>query len=489
MFSRAVFFTALYAASCGAQSQQSSPDPSAASKAAAQAASRSLQSPNARSNLAAQPVTPITFSEYPSGTVIEKQYQNRGVLFDAHRTFITSDGSNPTSPVLSGSPRFVGPIEGKFVDEKTGSPIVVESFSFDGGYFDNFGSTRVQWFDPKGKVLGQRLNSRFGIEKFTVSGGNIASWRIETIADEPSGFAVDNVSLTPVGASILFRENGQEMKEGTWGMAKDEIPGWDHTAFQFGNKVFESHPGYPAGTYRSADGTETAAIGSINGVQSQHTKATFLHDSRTSATPTVAREEIPISNELAVGMSEAINSVVGRTFQFIDYSMDGLSKTLSPAAQKGGNGTFTCVGLVEWAAEKAGHQAGEGFILNKFESMSIIDPRDTNKTLLIPLLSPQLLNYAMKGQMLMSDAKQWVQGFFDPVMFVVRDPLGRRIGETTALGKLTEIPNSFFSGPGGVQQFLVPNAVPGEYTVTLVGLDGQVLSAVGSNTASKGYYG
>lgn len=438
-----------------------------------------------------QPNPTVNFSEFPIGTKISTQYQNIGIIFGGSGPYITTDKGNPTSPVLSGTPEFQGNITGTFVEPGTDRPTVVQSFSFDAGYFDEIGSTRIEWFDLKGKKIGQKINSHLGIERFTLEGGNIASWKIGIVETEPAGFAIDNVSFVPIGTSILFRENDNDHKEGTWGLKKDEIPGFDHAAFQIGNVVYESHPGYPGGTYVSANGKESALLSTINGVQSKHSLATFKHDSMSAVfTPVINIEEIPINEELAHKMRDKIDSVRGATFQRINYSVDGLAATLSPIVQKGGNGSFTCVGLVEWAAEQAGHNGGQGFIRNSFESFTVPDLRVfPPKTIEVPLLSPQLLNYAMKGQQLMQDAKQWVQGLFDPVDFIVTDPLGRRLGFIQGMGRFDEIPNAFYSGNGGVEQFLILNAIPGTYTIQRVGVGAQVFSAVGSLGSSENFSG
>lgn len=406
---------------------------------------------------------------------------------------MNSIGANPTSPVLSGTPIFQGNITGRFVEPGTDRPTVVQSFTFDAGYFDEFGSTRIEWFDPDGNKLGQRINSRLGIERLTFTGGNIASWQIGIVQNEPAGYAIDNVSFVPIGPSVLFREKSDETKEGTWGFQKDEIPGFDHSAFQMGNVVYESHPGYSSGTYVSADGQESVAIVQSNGVQSQFTRDTFKHDSMTSGlTAVIDFEEIPIEHTLAEKMRVAVESVEGTPFQFIDYSLDGLVSTLSPSVQKGGNGAFTCVGLIEWAAEQAGHNSGQGFIRNSFESITVPDPRVLSfpPTFIdVPLLSPQLLNYAMKGQQLLQGATQWLQGLFDPVDFVVTDPLGRRLGFVQNIGFLKEIPYAFHSGNGGVEQFLIPHAIPGTYTIQLVGIGSEVFMAVAASGSSDSFMG
>lgn len=433
--------------------------------------------------------TTITFSEYPVDTQISTQYRDVGIFFGGSGPVIRTDEANPTSPVLSGTPTFEGDITGSFVEPGTDRPTVVQSFTFDAGYFDEFGSTRIEWFDPDGKKLGQRINSELGIERFTFEGGNIANWRIAIVENEPNGFAIDNVSFVPIGPSILFRENADSKKDGTWGFIGDDIPGFDHVGFQFGNVVYESHPGYPSGTYVSADGNESVLIADERGVQWQHSRETFEHDSQsTFSTPVIDFEEIPIEEELANGMRAAIESVNASTFQFIDYSLDGLEETLSPSAQKGGGGSFTCIGLVEWAAEQAGHNGGQGFIPNSFESFTVGDPRNLFETIEVPLLSPQLLNYAMKGQQLLQGIKQWVQGLFDPVDFVVTDPIGRQLGFVHG-EFINEIPNAFYSGDGGVEQILIPNAIPGPYVVELVGTGDNVFVGIADSESSENFEG
>ena len=389
----------------------------------------------------------ITFSEYPAGTSISNQYAGQGVVFGGDNPFITPDGANPTSPVLSGSPRFRGAIEGRFVDpDDEITPVIVKSFTLDAGYFDEIASTRIEWFDPDGNRLGQRTNTQFGIERFEITGGNIAHFRIAIIETEPAGYAIDNVSFDPVLASVLFREKSGDDKDGTWGFFVDEIPGFDHNALNVNNLVYESHPGYPSGTYFSEDGEESAVNVRYSGVQVQHTKETFKHDARSPGaanSPVVDFEEIPIDLELGENMREKISTQIsaGAEFQIIDYrSLEGIDRTLSPSAQKGADGSFTCVGLVEWAAEQAGHKGGEGFIRNIFESISVVDmdwglPPEI-EFLEFPLLSPELLNYAMKFSLTLENITQWYQGIFDPVDFMITDPLGRKLGYTVELGKL-----------------------------------------------------
>lgn len=154
----------------------------------------------------------ITFSEYPINTSISDQYAGEGIIFGGDSPFISTDGSNPTSPVLSGSPRFRGAIEGTFVNPSDGTtPVIVESFTLDAGYFDELGSTRIEWFDPNDIKLGQHTNSKFGIETIEIRGGNIASWRTSILLTEPNGYAIDNFSFEPARNSIVFGKIRQSL--------------------------------------------------------------------------------------------------------------------------------------------------------------------------------------------------------------------------------------------------------------------------------------
>ena len=460
--------------------------------AAAQSTSPSpVPLPVARNDLTliapATPVPTITFSEFPLGTAITTQYTDQGIVFGGDDPFISQDGANPTSPVLSGSPLFQGSIEGVFVNpDEPSVPVVIESLSLDAGFFDALRSTRIEWFDPDGEKLGQQANSIFGIENFTISGGNIAHWKIAIFEDEPAGYAIDNVSITPATTSVLFREKTDGKKDGSWAFGDDEIPGWDHVGFHIDNIVYESHPGndvdddpFDTENFVSEDGTESRAIPRVRSVQAFHSRKTFEHDSDMAGkanSPVIEFEEIPIPRDLAESMEQQIEMAIsnGAVFQFLNFSIfGGIQETLSPAAQKGGDNSFTCIGLVEWAAEQAGHNGGQGFISNQNEAFTI------GGIVIIPLLSPNLLNESLKNAAI-AGAPQWFQGLFDPVDFLIIDPLGRRLGFTPALGEINEIPNAFYSGDGELEQFLIPNAIPGLYQIVLTGVGAEINGGIGS---------
>lgn len=114
------------------------------------------------------------------------------LTLNAISTFITNDGSNPSSPVLSGTPTFNGPISMMFSTE-------VAFVGLDGGFFNAIGGTSIQAFDGMGNSLGLVTNSQLGIEFLgltTASGQNvIRGLSFYITGSEPAGFAIDNVTF------------------------------------------------------------------------------------------------------------------------------------------------------------------------------------------------------------------------------------------------------------------------------------------------------
>jgi hypothetical protein len=129
---------------------------------------------------------------------------------------------------------------------------VVRSFTFDAGFFDEIGSTRIEWFDPEGNKIGQAINSKLGIETFTLEGGNIASWKISVgWENETGGLRHRQLLLCPHRAfrTVPREFHGPEGRHLEF--LGDEIPGFDHVGFHMRQSVRVA-PGYLAGTYVSA---------------------------------------------------------------------------------------------------------------------------------------------------------------------------------------------------------------------------------------------
>lgn len=163
-----------------------------------------LLSPGKITRPASAAVTTITFSEFPIGTFINAQYSPQGVIFtgSGNGPFITPDGANPTSPVLSGDPIFQGSITATFVTPFDPARLATaRNVSFDAGFFDSIGSTTVSWFDVNNNLLGSQANTQTGIQRFTIP-DNIGVFSIRITSDEAAGYAIDNLSFEIVPQKV-----------------------------------------------------------------------------------------------------------------------------------------------------------------------------------------------------------------------------------------------------------------------------------------------
>jgi hypothetical protein len=115
-------------------------------------------------------------------------------------TFITDDGANPTSPVLSGTPRFNGAISILFDKDLAG-------VGLDGGFFDAIGGTAITAFARNGSTVGSVQNTQNGIEFLGLVTNNgseqIAGLQFSLVGSEPAGFAIDNLRFGQAGQVIV----------------------------------------------------------------------------------------------------------------------------------------------------------------------------------------------------------------------------------------------------------------------------------------------
>ncbi len=255
------------------------------------------------------------------------------------------------------------------------------------------------------------------------------------------------------------------------------IPGWDHVGLYENDRVYESHMGYPAGQYYDPITDNYVSISEDNGVQWQHTLGSFQHDSTDPCTSPVGEfEKVLISMELAQEMTTAIETQQSAGYiKWYEWPLILPSPVLSPILQKGGGGTFSCNGLIEWSAETAGHNEGQGFIPDVLEYMDI-------PGVPIPTLTPQLLYWAAKNPNMFWNFNDWLQGILDPVDFILTDPNGRRIGYTEQLGLIDEIHGAFYTGNEALEQFVILDPLPGKYTLELFGLGEEAIAAISSST-------
>jgi hypothetical protein len=114
-------------------------------------------------------------------------------------TFTVNDSSNPTSPVLSGSPTFNGPIAIEFSTPQTG-------VGLDGGFFDAIASTGITAYDINGNTIGTVTNSQTGIQFLGLVTDDhtalISGLLFHLVGAEPAGFAVDNIRFG-VGSQVV----------------------------------------------------------------------------------------------------------------------------------------------------------------------------------------------------------------------------------------------------------------------------------------------
>lgn len=135
-----------------------------------------------------------------SGCVIGSPSDPLTLASSSPNTQIVSDGANPTSPVLSGTPTFNGPIAVLF-------DLDVAGVGLDGGFFNAIGGTAITAFDRHGVVLGSVTNTGLGIEFLGLVTDNglagIAGLLFSLVGAEPAGFAIDNVRFGLAGQVIV----------------------------------------------------------------------------------------------------------------------------------------------------------------------------------------------------------------------------------------------------------------------------------------------
>ncbi|KFI33906.1 hypothetical protein CG51_03270 [Haematobacter missouriensis] len=135
----------------------------------------------------------------PTGCVIGSPTGPLSLDASAPPAFITTDGAFPTSPTLSGTPRFNGPVALLFSEDQTG-------VGFEAGYFDAVGSTGITAFARDGSILGTVVNTTIGIEFLGLVTDDlkpaIAGVFLDLVGNEPAGYNIDNVRFG-VGDEII----------------------------------------------------------------------------------------------------------------------------------------------------------------------------------------------------------------------------------------------------------------------------------------------
>jgi lysophospholipase L1-like esterase len=157
--------------------------------------------------------TLLTFDEFPVGTGITTQYRGLGIDFGGDSPFITTDTDNPTSPVLSGSPRFSGAVRGTFV-LAGGAPRTVSSFVVSVGFIDTPGAVSVTAYDSDGRVLVTTPITGTGIVDIPVRVAGIASFLVSSDGNENAGFALDNLRFPQLATDLTHVALGDSFSSG-----------------------------------------------------------------------------------------------------------------------------------------------------------------------------------------------------------------------------------------------------------------------------------
>jgi hypothetical protein len=136
----------------------------------------------------------------PSGCVVGIPSASLALAASSPDTFIADDPANPTSPVLSGTPTFNGPISILFSQDLAG-------VGLDGGFFNAPASTAIKAFARDGSFLGQVNNTGRAIEflGLVTNDGSaaIAGLQFSLIGAELAGFAIDNLQFGLPGEVVV----------------------------------------------------------------------------------------------------------------------------------------------------------------------------------------------------------------------------------------------------------------------------------------------
>lgn len=135
-----------------------------------------------------------------SGCVVGTPTGPLSLASAAPDTRIANDRAAPTSPVLSGSPTFNGPIAVLFSTPQFG-------VGLSGGFFNAIGGTAITAFDVNGNVLGSVTNTGLGIEFLGLvtddNTASIAGLLFSLVGPEPAGFGIDNLRFGVQGQVVV----------------------------------------------------------------------------------------------------------------------------------------------------------------------------------------------------------------------------------------------------------------------------------------------
>jgi hypothetical protein len=228
---------------------------------------------------------------------ITNQYQPRGILFGGDSPFISPDRSNPTSPVLSGTPLFNGAITGTFV-KPDGTKRKVAHFSLDVGYIDDPGSVTVTAYSASGSVLKAVNIDQTGIVPVTVKVAGISSFQVAEVSADTAGFAIDNV-VYPKALSLAALGDSYSSGEGNPPFIK-AAGDCDRSSAAWPTQLGKLDESIPDVTDIACSGAHSSALTQIfKGQASQTSQLTALMPATDLVTLTIGGNDVDFSGILA----------------------------------------------------------------------------------------------------------------------------------------------------------------------------------------------
>ena len=141
----------------------------------------------------------ITFDEFEEETVVTDQYAPEGVVFsgpsEEEEPEIAYDESNPTTPVLSGTPDSTDRSRPDSSSPEPRPQAVVNGLAVDVGFLDDPGDVHLVIHTVEGdEVL---TPEEFGINTMESEATDITGFTVEEDGEEEAGFAIDNLTFDP----------------------------------------------------------------------------------------------------------------------------------------------------------------------------------------------------------------------------------------------------------------------------------------------------
>lgn len=131
-----------------------------------------------------------------NGCVVGNPSNSLSLAPDSPETFIAQQGNTPNSPILSGTPKFEGPVSVLFDSNLAG-------VGLDSGFFEVVGGAAIKAFSRDGSLLGSVSNQQKPVEFLglaTEDGSEqIAGLQFSLVGAEPDTYAIDNLTFARAG--------------------------------------------------------------------------------------------------------------------------------------------------------------------------------------------------------------------------------------------------------------------------------------------------